>query len=256
MLKSIILACIIAIVPGSAMALDISYADNAFVWPSYSANPNKDVNGIPDLLGGTFTTTDGSLASISMNYTRGGNTNARLWNNLGLGDWFFDTNNDSFWDYAIHNPNANGGNSASTWQIYKLGSLEFSAIANPNWEDVYVSSSDYDTGIPRQDHPVALNGNGTLTYIGDALFDGWDPYSTVAGGGTGESLWSLDYFGDEAIDFGEIVAFSFTPSCGNDVLFGTVNTPFENPLPTPEPATMILIGSGLAGLGLLRRKNA
>jgi PEP-CTERM motif len=60
------------------------------------------------------------------------------------------------------------------------------------------------------------NGNGSATYID-----------------TGAALITADY--------------TYTPA---------VTIPTPTPTPTPEPATMAVLGTGLAGLGLLRRRKA
>ncbi|HID96772.1 MAG TPA: PEP-CTERM sorting domain-containing protein [Thermodesulfobacteriaceae bacterium] len=75
-------------------------------------------------------------------------------------------------------------------------------------------------------------------------------------------LWSINNLGGQDEDdhlrfalnysFGEIpeLAIHWAMSCGNDVVEGSVPA-----APVPEPATVLILGSGLLGLGSLRKRQ-
>lgn len=64
------------------------------------------------------------------------------------------------------------------------------------------------------------------------------------------SSYTLSYnFSGLSIDLGDSFSIAYAPFCANDVIGGS-NVGSE----VPEPATMLLFGTGLAGLGAIRRR--
>ncbi len=87
-------------------------------------------------------------------------------------------------------------------------------------------------------------GQGRYTYhakYGDTLL--WDHYAI-------EAMIPIEFFGDLPWDM--TYQLHWTQKCGNDNVRQSGTTPDR---PVPEPATLILVGSGLLGLAGLRRKQ-
>lgn len=253
----------------AAQAGPVTFGDTATIWPGLSKvaeSPTSDINGVPDLTGGSFIYTGHTLTGITLNYYNNKYNDKNwdnTWNSLQPGDWFFDFGNDNHWDYIIHFD-------GSVWGLYevkdKTGSGFIYGITANNTTQLkslysyYYNIDGLSSSTNNRDrHPETIKINSTtrnaLTLIDTLSFDGWDTIdrknankNELTGGYKyGSSEWS-GFALDLSQFSGDKFTYAFTMTCANDVLFG------ESAVPTPEPASMLLMGAGAMGLAIFRRK--
>ncbi|EPR37257.1 PEP motif putative anchor domain protein [Desulfovibrio sp. X2] len=227
----------------------VSFTDTYVTWPGYSSSISKDVNGIPDLLGGSFTFDNHTLVGISLEYTV---STTSGWSSLKPGDWFFDINNDNVWDYVLHSSNSR---SAGSWMAYEVAIplTDGNPYNNNNyWGTDYIFSSGSGT---RQGQPVEARISGSDSKLGWVDYSGftkpvWN--SATHSYSIETAYWDLSGI-EKPIVFdaeGGYFGYGFTMTCANDVIYG------HGPLPAPEPGTLLLLLGGLPAVAAYRRMRA
>lgn len=161
---------------------------------------------------------------------------ANYWNPVGTPHYLSDNAlNGTHWTYGFaldDRWNAAGGSGA----LYAMGP----AVAGNNNPDAFLTEDFLSGGIYRTGQAVAVKTAGKTAI------------------NSGHS-WSVDEL-NELITFtlniqntslldGDKIAIHWGPTCNNDVVEG------ELPIPTPEPASLLLCGSGLIGLSMTVRKK-
>ena len=243
-----------------ASATPYSFGDNTIYWDGWQNGTGDDTwepIGDPDFTGGVAEVTSGHLTTLTF-YQSSKNTVRAL----SAGDLFLDT--DPFtdgWNLVVDLTDwqvSGSGNTdpvAGNYNFYNVslplghGSADGETMVNPGY---ILSGSDDDGGwdgwLIRDDHPVAASGitygdtNPANGYIGQVYFSGWtdtlyNPY-----------VFDFTVNNQPGILLDGPFTIGWTANCANDVLYETVN-------PVPEPATMLLLGTGLIGLAGIGRKK-
>lgn len=229
LIVTLVLTVIMAVtMTSTAQADSFSFTDDVNHWDGWgtSGQNNRDVIGIPDFTTGSIGYENNAMTGFSVNYTV--NSSRSLFNQLTSGDLFINTNNDSTWDYVVHLDGRTGG----TANVYEF---------NVDYTDAgsYVLGT-FPTGGHRQNHPASAIIDG-LNPVAQVMWSGIADATHANPGGT-ISITGLD------VSF-DVLTVAYTVSCANDVVF------VSGMSQTPIPATVWLLGSGLAGLVGLRRRN-
>ncbi len=199
-----------------------------------------DENGTPKLYSMDVTLVDGYLTQVDLFLHT--STKYQNYNSLFLNtSWDGEDSTFDAWDFLVHDGGVNHKDTTKG-KIAKDG--------------LYTVEDDYKYTYVKKKNRIG-NPNGIVAgdlsdrhkKFGADFTDlhGSDPVTAMLS----YNFSGLDYLNDGkglAVDGGFFVAYS--PWCANDVIGGGATT-----APVPEPATMLLFGTGLAGLAAVSKRR-
>uniref|UniRef100_A0A831ZZC8 PEP-CTERM sorting domain-containing protein n=1 Tax=Desulfacinum infernum TaxID=35837 RepID=A0A831ZZC8_9BACT len=252
-------ACILSAVPYSALAtpLTLAFGDSSKYWPGWGNTdndswPGKDNNldtiGDPNFTEGTVQVVDWYLTEIQFTFEKWGTGNG--WNKLEPGDLLLSIDGDTNWEYVVYadnNTNKLDGKTPSSWD-YNLYAIDIALDNKTAYEMSGIDKTGYWSGyLIRDNHPIGLKSKPAGSFLGDVGFAGWGTRALTFTFPSGKI-----YLGDGVLTIG------FAVNCANDVIYETLELPRPPQHVAPEPASMLLMGTGLVGLAgyvRARRKN-
>lgn len=182
----------------------------------------------------------------------------RGYEGVRAGDLFIDVNGD-----AIYGQNTGRSGNQSDMNIFgydyvldiDFDNLTYSVYAINKASavlDVYYAQNTIANPWRYSDGGTLVSGYQNVSFANKY----WSGLSNADVGGlqgwSGNNTHYATAFDLSFLNPGTAYTTHFTLECGNDNLMGKGTAP----APVPEPATIILLGSGLIGLAKLRRKNA